>query len=70
MIGAIPALCSLLVQVECEVGKPRVNFREAITKKATFDYLHKKQSGGSGQYAKAIDPREQLCIPSVPMSLL
>jgi len=39
-------------KIECEVGKPRVNFREAITRKATFDYLHKKQSGGSGQYAK------------------
>jgi hypothetical protein len=28
------------------VGKPRVNFREAITRRADFDYLHKKQSGG------------------------
>jgi translation elongation factor EF-G len=44
------------------VGKPRVNFREAITRKATFDYLHKKQSGGSGQYAKVqgyIEPMEK-----------
>lgn len=32
-------------KVEVEVGQPRVNYREAITKKATFDYLHKKQSG-------------------------
>ena len=30
----------------------QVNYREAITKKATFDYTHKKQSGGSGQYGK------------------
>ena len=34
-------------KVDCEVGKPRVNYREAITKRAEFDYLHKKQSGGS-----------------------
>ena len=31
--------------VEADVGQPRVNFREAITQRATFDYLHKKQSG-------------------------
>eukprot|EP00960_Hanusia_phi_P012959 378963-Hanusia_phi.AAC.1 len=36
--------------VECEVGQPRVNYRESITKKADFDYQHKKQSGGQGQY--------------------
>jgi elongation factor G len=35
----------LRVQVEAEVGKPRVNYREAITQRADFDYLHKKQSG-------------------------
>jgi elongation factor G len=34
------------------VGKPRVNFRETVTQRADFDYLHKKQSGGQGQYAK------------------
>jgi elongation factor G len=32
-------------KVDCEVGKPRVNYREAVTKRAEFDYLHKKQSG-------------------------
>ena len=32
-------------KVEAEVGQPRVNFREAITQRAEFDYLHKKQSG-------------------------
>ena len=32
-------------KVEVEVGQPRVNYREAITRKATYDYLHKKQSG-------------------------
>ena len=32
-------------QVDCEVGAPRVNYREAITQRTNFDYLHKKQSG-------------------------
>merc|ERR1712129_245100 len=34
------------------VGAPQVSYREAITETATIDYTHKKQSGGSGQYAK------------------
>ena len=38
--------------VECVTGMPQVNYREAIAKKASFDYLHKKQTGGSGQYGK------------------
>ena len=33
------------LQVEAEVGKPRVNYLEAITQRVQFDYLHKKQSG-------------------------
>lgn len=41
-----------LVKVEATVGKPRVNFRETITQRADFDYLHKKQSGGQGQYGR------------------
>ncbi|EPY49354.1 translation elongation factor G [Schizosaccharomyces cryophilus OY26] len=39
-------------KVECDTGKPRVAFRESLTKKVPFSYLHKKQSGGAGQYAK------------------
>ena len=38
-------------QVEVDVGAPQVNYREAISAQAEFDYLHKKQTGGSGQYA-------------------
>jgi elongation factor G len=40
--------------VNVKTGAPGVNYRETITKKAGFDYLHKKQSGGAGQYAKVI----------------
>jgi elongation factor G len=38
----------------CEViaGKPQVAYRETINAAADFDYTHKKQTGGSGQYAK------------------
>ena len=38
----------------CEViaGKPQVAYRETITKKTDFVYQHRKQTGGSGQYAK------------------
>lgn len=49
-------LCILILirvkQVDATVGKPRVNFRETVTQRAEFDYLHKKQSGGQGQYGR------------------
>merc|ERR1712127_340274 len=38
--------------VEANVGAPQVAYREAITQAAEIDYTHKKQSGGSGQYAR------------------
>jgi elongation factor G len=40
--------------VECITGKPNVNYKETISNKVKFEYLHKKQTGGSGQYAKCI----------------
>jgi elongation factor G len=41
-------------KVEANVGAPQVAYRETITKPFTVDYTHKKQSGGSGQYARVI----------------
>ena len=37
---------------EVETGQPQVAYRETITQPTEFTYTHKKQSGGSGQYAK------------------
>jgi elongation factor G len=39
-------------KVEANVGAPQVAYRETITRKCTIDYTHKKQSGGSGQFAR------------------
>jgi len=47
--------------VEANVGAPQVSYREAITSSAEIDYTHKKQSGGSGQYARVkitFEPKE------------
>jgi elongation factor G len=41
-------------KVEANIGAPQVAYRETITKKFQVDYTHKKQSGGSGQYARVI----------------
>jgi len=39
-------------KVEANVGAPQVAYRETITKPAQIDYTHKKQTGGSGQFAR------------------
>ena len=39
-------------KVDCIVGRPRVNYKESITRRCSFDYLYKKQTGGAGQYAR------------------
>ncbi len=39
-------------QVELESGAPQVAYRETISQRADYNYIHKKQTGGSGQYGK------------------
>jgi elongation factor G len=39
-------------KAEVTTGQPRVAYRETITRRAEFNYTHKKQTGGSGQYGR------------------
>ncbi len=47
--------------VEANIGQPQVAYRETITRSTDVDYTHKKQSGGSGQFARiklTVEPAE------------
>ncbi len=48
-------------KVDANIGAPQVAYREKVSKPATVDYTHKKQSGGSGQFARVkieLEPNE------------
>ncbi len=49
-------------KVEANIGAPQVAYRETISREAEIDYTHKKQSGGSGQFARV----KMVIMPTEP----
>lgn len=47
-------------KIQADVGKPIVNYRESLIGNVPFNYLHRKQTGGAGQYAKMIGQMKPL----------
>jgi len=49
-------------KVEANIGQPQVAYRETVSREAEIDYTHKKQSGGSGQFARV----KMIISPTAP----
>ena len=49
-------------KVEANIGAPQVAYRETVSREAEIDYTHKKQSGGSGQFARV----KMVIMPTQP----